>query len=292
MKIGRVDVRPVSDGVGRWDGGGAFGLVPKTRWQKLLAPDDNNRVPMVLRCLLIRSAGKVIVVDTGLGERMTPELAAQQDFELERPRGGLLDDLARHGVHPADVDIVVLTHLHADHCGGSTAFRDGQLVPAFPRAQYWVQRREWQDAHRANERTRATYLADNFDPLETAGLLHLIDGDTQVTAEVRTVITSGHTPAHQSVIVESEGQALFFTGDMALWRWNIERLAWVTAYDLEPMVTIETKRRWQAWLAERQAIVVFDHDPLIEAGTLRREQDGRYTVDVILPVAADVHVAT
>jgi glyoxylase-like metal-dependent hydrolase (beta-lactamase superfamily II) len=292
MKTGRVDVWPVSDGIGWWDGGGAFGLVPKTRWQKLLPADENNRVPMVLRCLLIRSAGKIIVVDTGLGERVTPEVAAQQDFELARPHGGLLDDLARHGVRPGDVDIVLLTHLHADHCGGSTVLREGQLVPAFPRAQYWIQRHEWQDAHHTNERTRATYLGDNFDPLEAAGRLRLIEGDTQVTDEVRTVITPGHTPAHQSVMVESEGQTLFFTGDMALWRWNIERLAWVTAYDLEPMVTIETKRRWQAWLAERQAVIVFDHDPLIEAGVLRREQDGRYAVDVILPVAPDANIAT
>lgn len=282
MKIGNVEVWPVSDGAGWWDGGGAFGLVPKTRWQALLPVDEDNRVPMILRCLLIRSQGRTIVVDTGLGERMTPEIARQQDFRLERPQGGLVTDLARHGVRPEDVDLVLLTHLHADHCGGSTMQRAGQLAPVFPRAQYWVQRREWQDAHRTNERTRATYLPDNFDPLEAAGQLRLLDGDTTVTDEVRTVITPGHTPAHQSVIVESGGQTLFFTGDLALLRWHLERLAWVTAYDLEPMITIETKRRWRAWLAERQAIVVFDHDPLVEAGRLR-EQAGRYTLEVIQP---------
>ncbi len=285
MKIGKVEIWPVSDGISWGDGGGAFGLVPKTRWQKLVPVDDDNRVPMVLRCLLIHSGGKTIVVDNGLGERVTPETAAQSDSKLERPRGGLLDDLARHGVQPQDVDIMLLTHLHSDHCGGNTVLRNGQLAPTFPRAQYWLQRQEWQDAHAPNERTRATYLRENLDPLEAAGLVHFMEGDTQVTDELLTVITPGHTRSHQSVIIESEGQTLFFTGDMALWRWNLERLAWVTAYDLEPMVTIETKRRWQPWLVERQAVIIFDHDPLIEAGRLR-QQDGRYAVEVIQPSTA------
>jgi glyoxylase-like metal-dependent hydrolase (beta-lactamase superfamily II) len=281
MHIGKVEVWPVSDGISWGDGGGAFGLVPKTRWQKLLPPDGNNLVPMLVRCLLIRSEGKTILVDTGLGERATPEAAARLGFRLERPQGGLLDDLARHGVRPEEVDIVLLTHLHADHCGGNTRERDRRVVPTFPRAQHWIQRREWHDAHHPNERTRGTYFRHNLKPVEDAGLLHLIDGDTQVTGEVRTVVTPGHTPAHQSVIVESQGQALFFTGDLAMWRWNLERLAWVTAYDVEPLVTIETKRRWRAWLAERQAIIVFDHDPGIEAGILRQGDDGYYKVEAV-----------
>jgi glyoxylase-like metal-dependent hydrolase (beta-lactamase superfamily II) len=280
MNIGKVEVIPISDGIGWWDGGGAFGLVPKVRWSKLVTVDEHNRVPMILRCLLIRSAGKTIVVDTGLGERVTPDIAEQEDIRLERPNGGLLDDLARHGVRPEDVDIVLLTHLHLDHCGGNTVMRNGQLVPVFPHAQYWIQRREWTDAHHPNERTIATYLSENFDPLEVARQVHLIKGDTTVTAEVRTVVTPGHTPAHQSVIVESDEQVLFFPGDLAVWRWNLERLAWVTAYDIDPMLTIETKRRWQKWLAEQRAIVVFDHDPMMEAGVLR-EQNGRYTFDLI-----------
>lgn len=285
MKIGHVEVYPVRDGMGWWDGGGAFGLVPKTRWQKLLPADESNRVPMILRCLLIRSGGKTIVVDNGLGERVTPDVAAQLDFKLERPQGGLLDDLARHGVQPEDVDIMLLTHLHSDHCGGNVAPRQGQLVPTFPRAQYWIQRREWQDAHQPNERTRATYLRENLDPIENSGQVRFMEGDAQVTDEVRTVITPGHTPSHQSVIIESEGQTLFYTGDMSPFRWHIERLAWVAGYDIEPMVNIETKRRWQAWLAQRHATIVFDHDPLVETGVLH-EQDGRYMLEVTQPANA------
>jgi len=284
LKIGDIEIVPLSDGTNWWDGGGAFGLVPKVRWERLLPPDTQNRVPMVLRCLLIRAPNATLVVDTGLGDKVTPELAEQQSFRLERPKGGLLGDLARHGVQPEDVDLVLLTHLHADHCGGSTRFLDGQLVPTFPRAQYWVQQREWDDAHRPSERTRATYFSANFDPLAEANQLRLLNGDTQVTQGIRVVVAPGHTAAMQAVVIESGGQTAAFISDLAFFRWHLERLAWVAAYDLDPATTIETKRRWQPWLAERQAVIVFQHDPQVAMGTLVA-QEGRYTVN---PLTSDL----
>ncbi len=277
MKVGDIELIPVSDGTTWWDGGGAFGLVPKVRWEKLLPPDGQNRVPMALRCLLIRTPRATALVDTGMGDKVTPEIAEQQNFGLERPNGWLVDDLARQGVSPDSVDIVVLSHLHADHCGGSTRILDGQLVPTFPRARYWVQQREWDDAHRPNERTRATYYPVNFDPLQASGQLCLVNGNTHVTEGVRVVVAPGHTAGMQAVVVESGGQTAVFPSDLAFFRWQLERLAWVSAYDLDPMTTIETKRQWQPWLAEREATIVLQHDPQVAIGALV-EQDGRYTV--------------
>ena len=277
MKVGDIELIPVSDGTTWWDGGGAFGLVPKVRWEKLLPPDGQNRVPMALRCLLIRTPRATALVDTGMGDKVTPEIAEQQNFRLERPNGWLVDDLARQGVSPDGVDIVVLSHLHADHCGGSTRILDGQLVPTFPRARYWVQQREWDDAHRPNERTRATYYPVNFDPLQASGQLCLVNGNTHVTEGVRVVVAPGHTAGMQAVVIESGGQTAVFPSDLAFFRWQLERLAWVSAYDLDPMTTIETKRQWQPWLVEREATIVFQHDPQVAIGALV-EQDGRYTV--------------
>ena len=277
MKIGNVELIPVSDGTTWWDGGGAFGLVPRTRWETLLPPDEQNRVPMVLRCLLLRAPRATVLVDTGMGDKVTPELAEQQGFRLERPQGWLVDDLARHGVSPDDIDLVVLSHLHADHCGGSTHFLPGRLVSTFPRARYYVQQREWDDAHHPNERTRATYYPANFDPLQASGQLRLLNGDTSVTESVRVVVAPGHTAAMQAVVVESGGETAVFPSDLAFFRWHLERLAWVSAYDLDPMTTIETKRHWQRWLVERQAAVVFQHDPQVAIGKLV-EQNGRYAV--------------
>jgi glyoxylase-like metal-dependent hydrolase (beta-lactamase superfamily II) len=234
---------------------------------------------MALRCLLVHTPHATILVDAGMGDKVTREMAEQQNFALERPNGWLVDDLAHYGVKPTDVDLVILTHLHADHCGGSTRTLDGQLVPTFSRAKYWVQQREWDDAHQPIERTRATYLGANFDPLEASGQLCLLNGDALITHGVRVAVAPGHTAGMQAIVIEppGSGQVVVFLSDLAFFRWHLERLAWVSAYDLDPMTTIETKRRWQRWLAERQAIIVFQHDPQVPVGRLV-EQDGRYTV--------------
>ncbi|MER3545855.1 MAG: MBL fold metallo-hydrolase [Chloroflexota bacterium] len=265
----------VSDGVFWGDAGGAFGLVPKVLWEKVIQPDALNRVPFALNCLLVRSQGKTILVDTGMGDRLTAEERAQ--WNLERPEGGLLQALARLGVSPADVDIVINTHLHADHCGGNTCLQDGQPVATFPNAEYWVQRLEYAEACFPNERTRATYIAANFRPLEASGQLRLLNGDTRVTSEVRTVITRGHTRAHQSVILEAGGDPVLYVADMASFAVHFERLAWLTAYDVEPLENLETKRSWQRWALEHNALLIFEHDVHVPMGRLV-EREGKLHV--------------
>lgn len=289
MKIGDIELLPVSDGTVWVDGGGAFGLVPKTIWEKLLSGDTHNRVPMALRCLLIRTPQTTILVETGMGDKVTPEIAEQFNTRLERPEGWLLDSLASHGVSPDDVDIVLLTHLHVDHCGGSTRFVDGQLVLTFPRAEYWVQQREWIDAHELNERTRASYFGFNYDPIEQAGKLRLVNGDALVTQGVRLAAAPGHTRGLQIVVIESGGQAAVFLGDVAVFHWHLEKLGWISAYDNDPLTTLETKRAWQKWLAERQALIVFQHDPLVTAGRLI-VKNNRYKVEAVTQDSPSVSI--
>lgn len=274
MRLGKVELHIVSDGLFRIDGGGHFGLVPKVLWEKIVEPDELNRIPVALNCLLIESEGKRILVDTGFGDKLS---AKERDIFDIAGRERLLSHLRRLGVAPEDVDIVVNTHLHSDHCGGNTLLRDGEVVPTFPRAEYWIQRLEWADALFPNERTRATYLAHNFVPLERHGRVRLLYGDTRVTSEVRCVVTRGHTRAHQSVIIESEGEFAIYLGDLAPWAVNMERLAWVAAYDVEPLETIETKRRIRDWALEKNALLIFGHDPRIRMGYLR-EEGGKYKV--------------
>jgi len=257
----------LSDGVFWFDGGGAFGLVPRVVWEQLLPPDSKNRVPLALNCLLLKSQGKNILVDTGYGFKLSPQM--EHFTGLERPNGGLLADLARHGLAPADIDIVINTHLHADHCGGNTHLENDTPVPTFPNATYLVQRLEWADAIAPNERTRATYLPENYRPLADSGQLKLISGDTVITNQVRTVIMRGHTRAHQVVILEDGGQTAVFMADMSTLHYHLQRLAWVTAYDVEPLESIETKRNWQPWLVQREALLIFQHDTQITTGRLR-----------------------
>ena len=272
--IGNIEYHYIHAGITWSDGGGAFGLVPKVIWEKKLSPDEYNRVPLHLNCLLIKSDGKNILVDTGLGHKL--DAKGERNFGYDTSQGTLLSGLADLGLAPEDIDIVVDTHLHADHCGGNTMFHPetGEIVPTFPNAEYWIQRLEWADAMYPNERTRATYLLDNYRPLSKTGKLRLLNGDTPVATGVRTVITRGHTRAHQSVLIESAGEYGFFVADMASLSYHFERTAWVTAYDVEPLENIETKRRWQNWAADTGATVLFQHDPHIRAAKLRR--DGRH----------------
>lgn len=275
MKLGEVELHVVSDGEFRVDGGGVFGLVPKVLWEKVVAPDELNRLPSALNCLLITSEGKRILVDTGLGSKLSPK--DQELHGLYRPQGGLLEGLRRLGYAPDDIDIVVNTHLHWDHSGGNTLLRDGVPVPTFPRAQYFVQRLEWADAAYPNERTRNTYLLENLQPLQELGQLNLISGDTRITRHVRCWVTRGHTRAHQSVVIESNGQTAAFLGDLASRPVYMERLGWISAFDTEPLETLETKRALREWAVERHALLFFEHDLGTPLGHLR-QQEGKYSV--------------
>jgi len=277
MLIGKVEIEVVSDGIALQDGGAAFGLVPRVLWERLIVPDELNRIPSVLRCLLIRSSGKLILVDTGYGDKLTAKERERLNLHGER----LLSALGRLGVRVEDVDIVINTHLHADHCGGNTIAKEGEVVPAFPNAEYWIQRRELADARYPNERTQGTYFPENFLPLEATGQLRILNGDIQVTPEVRCWVTRGHTRAHQVVIIESEGEAAVFLGDACAWGISLERLAWVPAYDVEPMESIESKRRLRDWALRRDALLIFQHDPTMVAGRVRaaKGEPGRFVVE-------------
>lgn len=274
LQIGDITVHLISDGDIRMDGGGAFGLVPKLLWKTLITADEDNLIPMRLTCLLVQTAGRNIVVDTGLGDKLSDKDRAI--WWLERPRGGLVDGLARLGLAPGDIDLVIDTHLHSDHAGGNTRLNaEGAGVPTFPNAEYVVQRREFEDATHPNERTRATYQPVNYQPLADSGQLRLLDGDTDLAAGLRVVSTPGHTPGHMSVLIESEGERALFVCDLSSFSFHFERLGWMTSWDVEPLVTLETKRRWQAWALETGATLIFPHDPFRPVGRLVQEGQNR-----------------
>ncbi len=277
MNLGNTSLHIVSDGRAWMDGGGHFGLVPKVLWEKVVQADELNRIPMALNCLLVVSEGKRILVDTGFGDKLSPK---EREIYSIAGESRLVGDLRRLGFAPEDIDIVINTHLHSDHCGGNTILRDGEVVSTFPHAEYWIQRLEWADARYPNERTRATYLAENFVPLEERDKLRLLCGDTRVTSEVRCVVTRGHTRAHQSVIIESGGEAAIYLGDLASWTIQMERLAWTSAFDVEPLETIETKRRIRNWALEKVALLIFDHDSRVRMGYLREDKGG-YKVEAV-----------
>lgn len=261
LTVGSLRCHILSDGLQTVDGGGFFGLIPRTMWQEVIAPNEQNQIPCDSRSLLIESDAGLILVDTGNGDKLPAKV--RQRLGMDDRNGRLLGELARVGVAADDIDIVLLTHFHGDHIGGCTAWAAGEgspAIPVFPRARYIGQRIELADASFPNERTAATYVAANFKPLLECDKLDVVNGPLRLSRGVRTDIAPGHTAYLQTVWVEDGGESLLFLGDAANWAVHFERLAWVPAYDVTPLQSMETKRRLRQEALERNTLLVFQHD--------------------------------
>ncbi len=256
FRIGDFELLVVSDGVIRQDAGATFGLVPRVMWEKYVPDlDEKYRLPVGLNSLFIRGGGKTVLVDTGCGDKAR---SAPGAMDIEHT-GTLLENLRAEGVAAADVDLVINSHLHFDHCGGNTVVDDGKLRPAFPRAQYVIQKGEWEAATHPNDRTRGTYLAENIEPLDEAGQVALVEGDTEVVPGVRMVRAPGHTDDHVVVEVESGGGYALYIGELSQHPVQLERLAWISAFDTMPLVSLETKKRFVEKSIEKNATIVSVH---------------------------------
>ncbi|HXL07149.1 MAG TPA: MBL fold metallo-hydrolase [Gemmatimonadales bacterium] len=249
-----------------------FGVVPKPLWQRRIAADDRNRIPLALRCLLVEHDDGLALVDTGLGNK---EDAKFKDIygvvnEGKGGRTGLEDALAELGHAPEDVRWVINTHLHFDHAGGNTYREAGGAVRlAFPRATYVVQKGELEFARHTNERTAASYLPPNFEPVTFT----LVSGEADPLPGIRCLPTPGHVPFHQSVLVESAGERVCFVADLVPTAAHLP-LPWIMGYDLEPLVTLESKRRLYQRAEAEGWLLFFEHDPTVIAGRLGREGKG------------------
>lgn len=270
MHLGEIEVRQLHAGNFWLDGGAMFGVVPKTLWEKKAPADERNRIRLATNCLLVRASGKTIVIETGNGAKWDAKLRNIYGI----PEGdGLQAALGREGVRPQDVDLVIDTHLHFDHAGGNTIPANGRDVPAFPRAKYVLQRGELEHAMHATERDRASYFADRFAPITEAGQWELVEGDVEILPGISVTRIPGHNENIQAVKISGGGKTVMFVADLLPTRHHLP-LAWIMAYDLYPMKTLETKRKWIAEISRQNWIVVFGHDPEYAAATLH-EHDGK-----------------
>lgn len=272
-RVGRLTVHAIQAGGQQLDGGAMFGVVPKPLWERRIPADARNRIPLGMRCLLVEHEAGLVLLDTGLGNKEDARFRDIYGVENAGADGRtrLEDGLRALGHAPEDVRLVVNTHLHFDHAGGNT-YRDaaGALHPSFPNARYVVQRGEYHYATHPNERTAASYLPPNYVPLAEQGLVDEVVGEAEVLPGLSVLPTPGHTPFHQSVLVRDDGETLCFLGDLVPTHAHLP-LPWVMGYDVEPLVTLESKRRVLA-RAEREGwLVVFEHDARVAWGRVRHD---------------------
>jgi glyoxylase-like metal-dependent hydrolase (beta-lactamase superfamily II) len=277
--IGDIRLTFVSGGRLRIDGGTMFGVVPRVMWEKVAPPDELNRIRLDTNCVLVHTARSLGLIDTGYGGKSHPKQRQRHELDEGEP---LLRNLAASDVEPADIDWVLLTHLHFDHAGGATR-RDesGSLQPTFPRARYIIQRAEWEDATGELPELAGAYFADDFVPLAKAGHVDPIEGDVEIAPGVTTQLTGGHTRGHQIVRIDSAGRSAVLLGDMCPTSGHLPPF-WTMSYDQYPL---DVRRRKPALLDDivgNNRVALFSHDPQVLAARLAKSPGGDLQAEPIV----------
>jgi glyoxylase-like metal-dependent hydrolase (beta-lactamase superfamily II) len=270
-KVGDFTIHALEAGRQRLDGGAMFGVVPKPLWSKRIPADDRNRIPLAMRCLLVETPTALVLIDNGVGNKESTKFHDIYGIENLSTLGNptqLEDALNAVGYKPDDVDIVIDSHLHFDHAGGNTRIdAEGQVQLSFPKAKYFANRGEFEYAHWRNERVQASYMPNNFDPVQNAGALSLVEHGHVVMPGITMMHTPGHTPHHQSIVITSAGQSAVFLADVIPTSAHLP-LPWIMGYDVEPLVTLESKRALLRKARDEQWLLIFEHDPVTAWGIL------------------------
>ena len=275
-KLGGLTIHAIQAGGQKLDGGAMFGVVPKPLWERRIPADERNRIQLGMRCLLVEHPSGLVLIDTGAGNKEDEKFLDIYGIDNAGAGGrtSLEDGLAQLGVTTDDIAIVINTHLHFDHAGGNT-YRDerGALQITFPKARYIVKRGEYDYATHPNERTAASYFERNFEPIVKARRFEFVIREKEIVRGIREVTTPGHTPFHQSVLIESGGERAFFLADMCPTSAHLP-LPWIMGYDVEPLVTLETKRRIFRQALDEDWLLIFEHDATVPWGYLERDAKG------------------
>ena len=253
--LGDFELTILSDGFYISDGGAFFGVVPKTLWQKKVQADPSNQIFAGLNSVLVRTGKQNILIETGIGNKLSDKMKSFYD-----PKEELLENLHGAGVSPEDIDIVINSHLHFDHCGWNTVYKNGRAVATFPKAKYYAQEGEWRHGCLQLERDRVSYISDNYDPLISSGQMQLLNGSAEILPGISVALYPGHTRNLQAIFIRSGGQTACYISDLIPTTWHLD-VTWVMAYDLFPLETIENRKKYYQEALAQNWLTIFTHDP-------------------------------
>ena len=278
VSIGNFELTSLSDGTYYLDGGAFFGVVPKVLWSKRLPSDEKNRVPTGLNSVLVRGGEKTVLIETGVGNKL-PEKMVQIYGQPSK----LLDQLSAVGISPEDIDIVINSHLHFDHAGWNTVRGSGNIKPTFPNATYYAQEGEWKHAH-DGQRDTVSYLHENYDPLVESGRMKLLRGNQEIIPGVSVEVFPGHTRDMQAIIIRSQGKTACYISDLIPTSAHIE-INWVMGFDLYPLETIESRKRYYSRAIPENWLTMYTHDPNVPWGYLTKDERGKIVAKEEMPLA-------
>ncbi len=276
LKIGDYEICPIPTGIFALDGGAMFGTVPRVLWEKTNPPDDKNRISMEARALLLKGPKHKILIDCGNGRDFVAKFGDKlgtkfaEMYSVQAGGDTLLGSLQKEGLKPEDITHVVLTHLHFDHAGGGVTEKNGQLVPTFPKAQYFIQRANLEAAQEPNLREKASYFPANYKPLFEAQVLTVLEGEKEnLLPGVSVYLSNGHTQGQQVVKVSDGKNTLLYCGDLVPTSSHV-RLPWIMGYDLHPLLLMEEKAKFLGQAADQGWYLFFEHDPAHALGKVER----------------------
>jgi glyoxylase-like metal-dependent hydrolase (beta-lactamase superfamily II) len=270
MQIGKYKLKTVISGFLSLDGGAMFGIIPKALWEKTNPADELNRVTLSTRNLLLVCADKKILIDTGMGNKWDEK--SQTIYKIDQAVN-LESELLKHGLKLEDITDVLLTHLHFDHTGGSTKLENGKLVPAFPNAKYLVQKKNFEWAMNPSERDKGSYIKDNFEPLIKEGVLNLVDGEIDFDENISFKVINGHTFSQQMIKISDSSNTLLYCCDLMPFVSQI-RIPYIMGYDLQPLITVQEKKKYLKFAADENWHLYFGHDPNYALATVKHSGKG------------------
>ncbi|MHB8581466.1 MAG: MBL fold metallo-hydrolase [Ignavibacteriaceae bacterium] len=271
MKVGKYELKIINSGYFWLDGGAMFGIIPKPLWEKTNPPDSSNRIKLSTRNLLLQNGKRKILIDSGMGNKW--DAKSKSIYSISQNEFSLDNELVKAGISAGEITDVIITHLHFDHTGGSIKLENEKLIPAFPNAKYYVQKKNFEWAVNPSERDRGSYIKENFFPLHETGVLNLIDNNVDFDDEIEFLVVNGHTFSQQLVKISDSSTTILYCGDLIPTSSHIP-LPYVMGYDLQPLVTVQEKKKILSQANEEQWKLFFEHDPEFALATIKRTDKG------------------